>query len=82
MLKMFIKYSLNSIQFLFRCSYFNRSWPAVSRDGRFLIAFTASCIVNGSVDGSNWLNFFWPQSFWTCEFALEFGFAFALKIFL
>ena len=47
-------YSLNSIQFLFRCSYFNRSLPATSRDGRFLIAFTTSCIVNGSVDGSNW----------------------------
>ena len=31
-----------------------RSWPAASHDGRFLIAFTTSCTVNGSVDGSNW----------------------------
>ena len=51
MLKMFISAVLIVFKFLFRCSYFNRSWPAASRDGRFLIAFTNSCIVNGSVDG-------------------------------
>ena len=75
---MFISAILIVFKFLFRCSYFKRSWPAAFRDGRFLIAFTTSCIVNGSVDGSD---FFWPRSF-LCEFALEFGFAFALKIFL
>ena len=33
------------------------------RDGRFLIAFTTSCIVNGSVDGSDW----------GCEGSISFG---------
>ena len=51
---MFISAILIVFKFLFRCSYFNRSWPVAFRDGRFLIAFTTSCIVNGSVDGSDW----------------------------
>ena len=82
---MFISAILIVFKFLFRCSYFNRSWPADFRDGRFLIAFTTSCIANGSVDGSDWgcegsISF--GQRSFLCEFALEFGFAFALKIFL
>ena len=67
-LKMFIRAVLIVFKFLFRCSYLNRSWPAVSRDDRFL--------------GPWRFNFFWPRSFLTCEFVIEFGFAFALKIFL
>ena len=54
MLKVFISIVFIVFKFLFRCSYFIRSWPAAFRDGRFLIAFATSCIVNGSVDGSNW----------------------------
>ena len=53
-LKMFISAVLILFNSFFRCSYFNRSWLPASRDGRFLIVFTNSCIVNGSVDGSNW----------------------------
>ena len=54
MLKMVIRAGLIVFNFVSRCSYFSRSWSAASRDGRFLIAFTTSCIVSGSVDGSNW----------------------------
>ena len=46
MLKVFISIVFIVFKFLFRCSYFNRSWPAAFRDGRFLIAFATSCIVN------------------------------------
>ena len=51
MLKIFISAVLIVFKFFFRCSQLNRSWPAASRDGKFLIAFTNSCIVNGSVNG-------------------------------
>ena len=51
---MFISAILMVFKFLFRYSFFSRSWPAAFRDGRFFIAFTTSCIVNGSVDGSDW----------------------------
>ena len=61
---MFISVILIVFKFLFRCSCFNRSWPAGFRDGRFLIAFTTSCIVNGSVDGSDW----------GCEGSISFGY--------
>ena len=60
---MFISAILIVLKFLIGRSYFNRSWPAAFRDGRFLIAFTTSCIVNGSVDGSDW----------GCEGSISFG---------